>query len=78
MKSKIGSSALSLSSRMSGLILKYLKDKNVGNYISKVRTVFVLEVPFEVFQLIATYLLLFGMLRKSIFLIKIELSSDPE
>ena len=63
---------------MSGLILKYLKDKNVGNYISKVRTVFVLELSFEVFQLIATYLLLFDMLRKSIFLIKIRLSSDPE
>ena len=50
MRSSIGSSALLPSSIRSGLILKYLDVKYVGNQIFKVPTFVVFKVPFEHFQ----------------------------
>ena len=48
-RSNIGSSVLFTSSIMSGLILKYLDFKYVGNHTSNVPTLVVLKVQFVVF-----------------------------
>ena len=78
MRSNIRSSALSLTSMILGLMLKYLDFEYAGNHISK-EPIFVLsKVLFGGFQRNGTYLLLFSMLRNILFLIKIRLPYDPE